>query len=395
MKTSLLSAVLLLCMSGCMLHEYELISGKPRDRTFNREQHGKDGHADRPAVPAPDTSVYFCAVRFRDGYAWQRDTAYGSEPYELLLWKDGVQVLGISSQNSSCTSPDHDTHHIISGHLYTERSDLSETSIGRDGEVVASFQGREFLVGLLPDGDDIYTLSQRRDGSGFSFRRNGEVLLAKDGATAFGSMVNPSYGPTGALYMDAGEICFCYHSGKGVLRRYYCVRGGVEEDVAVPEGRDIHDMKSVDGKVHLATVDISGYYTMNCNIWAPGGSVVTAGYMGYGSSTFTGIYDMTAGRLLRVQNGEAEIYCTEGGWWTVTAIDGGIRIRSSGTEDRTETDCYFLSPACAVTAGDRLVYAVSPRQEGAFPKILTGGSMQEVKVHGFISRVAVEISPAS
>ena len=99
MKTSLLSAVLLLCMSGCMLHEYELISGKPRNRTFNREQHGKDDHADRPAVPAPDTSVYFCAVRFRDGYAWQRDTAYGSEPYELLLWKDGVQVLGISSQN--------------------------------------------------------------------------------------------------------------------------------------------------------------------------------------------------------------------------------------------------------------------------------------------------------
>ena len=78
MKTSVISALLLLCLGGCILHDYGLNSGPPRSATA-----GRDGTAvrdenpeDGPSVPQKnDTSIYLCAVQFDESYEWQRDTA--------------------------------------------------------------------------------------------------------------------------------------------------------------------------------------------------------------------------------------------------------------------------------------------------------------------------------
>ena len=70
-------------------------------------------------------------------------------------------------------------------------------------------------------------------------------------------------------------------------------------------------------------------------------------------------------------------------------------IRPSTGASRTEADSYFLSPSCAVLIGDRFIYSVSPRAEDGFPKLWDGEKYVEVPVHGYVSRVAVEISPAS
>ena len=243
MRTSILIALLPFLAGGCILLDNDLNSGPPRAGTFFRG-HGDDGEQEGGGeiVRQADTSIYFCAVRFDDDYVWQRDTAYGSVPYELLLFKDFEQILSIKSSEASCISPDHDTHHIIDGHLYTEYSNLTRTTIGRDGAVILDFSGREFLKGLMPHDGDIYTLTEKRDGNGFNFRKNGELLFTKSGGSVFGGMDDPSYGPTGALYFDRGDLTFCYWTGKGALRKYFRVRNGTEEEeITKFSGKEVTD----------------------------------------------------------------------------------------------------------------------------------------------------------
>ena len=399
MKTSVISALLLLCLGGCILHDYGLNSGPPRSATA-----GRDGTAvrdenpeDGPSVPQKnDTSIYLCAVQFDESYEWQRDTAYGSEPYTILLFKNFEPVLAIRSESSACTSPDHDTHHIIDGHLYTECSDLERTCIGRDGAEVVSFEGREFLKGLLPQGEDIYSLSQRRDGHGFTFRKNGELLFSKAEGTPFGGMNDPSYGPTGALYLEGGKPCFCYWTGEGNKRRLYRVLDGVDEEITVTDPGAVTDMKSGGGKAAVTAIDIQGYSPVSCSLWLLYSGPATTGLISSGSTYLYGIYYAAVNRLIHVSYQETALYCNDRKWFAVTERDdGSIEFHDSDYVRISDSGCHFLSPACAAICGDKLIYALSPRAGGGFPKVRIGEAVEELEIHGFISRVAVEISPAS
>lgn len=397
MRTSILIALLPFLAGGCILLDNDLNSGPPRAGTFFRD-HGDDEAQEGgdEAVRQADTSIYFCAVRFDDDYVWQRDTAYGSVPYELLLFKDSEQILSIKSSASSCISPDHDTHHIIDGHLYTEYSNLSRTTIGRDGIVILDFSGREFLKGLMPHDGDIYTLTERRDGSGFSFRKNGEILFTKSGGSLFGGMDDPSYGPTGALYFDRGDLTFCYWTGKGALRKYFRVRNGTEEEeITKFSGKAVTDIKPQNGYLLAAGTELKNCTPVSCSLWILPADIVTAGVMKSGSRSFSGIYYRGEGRLQEICEGDATVYCSDCGWSAVSAKGADVGIRSSTGASRTEADSYFLSPSCAVLIGDRFIYSVSPRAEDGFPKLWDGEKYVEVPVHGYVSRVAVEISPAS
>lgn len=398
MKTSnaVIFAALILLPGSCIFREYGLNSGPSRAECFYRDPHGhgKDSIS-RPLQS--DTAIYFCAVSFSSGYEWQRDTAYGSEPYELLFYRDSKPVLSISSRNSGCISPDHDTHHIIGGHLYTEHSGPASTSIGRDGEEILNFTGREFLKGLLPDGEDIYTLGQRRDGNGFTFRKNGEVVLAKSGCVLFGGMDNPSYGETGALYLDRGDITFFYWTGKGSLRRYFRVRNGKEEEITQFSGVEYSDMKPYNGMPLAAGYDMDGYSPVSCNLWILPPEIITAGLMRKGNSTFSGIFRRSSGELLEICDTEAAIYCSDKAWYAIEGPDndGNIRMNGYKGERHVEEDCHFLSPGCAVLCGDKFIYGLSSRKKNGYPKIWTGKEFENVEINGYISRVAAVINPAS
>ena len=196
------------------------------------EQAGPDEPGPAPGpVFQLDTTVYYSAVRFPDGYDWQRDTAYGSVPFELLLYRDFEPALTLPSGPDACFVPDPDRHHLAGGHLYTERMADGQTRIGRDGVELFRFPGREYLVGLLEDGEDLYTLSRPAKGDGFTFRRNGDVLLRQPSGTPFGSLTDPSYGPSGALYRDQEQVCFCYASGKGPQQTFHAVRDGLAQQL--------------------------------------------------------------------------------------------------------------------------------------------------------------------
>lgn len=390
-----MTLLLPLCLTGCIFLDYGLNPGPSRLESGGRGGNGESEEGPA-AVPRADTSIYICAVQFDDSYEWQRDTAYGSEPYTILLFKNFEQVLSISSAGSTCTSPDHDTHHIIDGHLYTEYSGMSSTSIGKDGVEAVNFPGREFLKGLLPSGDDIYSLSQRRDGHGFSLRKNGQLLFSREEGTAFGGMNDPSYGPTGSLYLDGGQLCFCYWAGEGKLRRLYIVRDGMEEEIMVPDVSSVSDMKSIDGDVTVTDIDIYGYKPVGCSVWNMESGTVTAGLFSYGNTYRYGIYYAGSQELIHVSYQETTLYLSEEGWFAIAEKDGGaIEFCNSAYERTTDDGCYFLSPACADPCGKELAYGLSSRSSGGRPKVRIGEKSRELEVHGFISRVAVEINPAS
>ena len=113
------------------------------------------GPEDPAPAPPPDTTVWLSAVRFPKDYDWQRDTAYGTAPFELVLYRDFAPELVLSFGPDACFVADPDRHHILSGHLYTERIADGCTRIGRDGRELFRFGQREFLVGLLEDGNDL------------------------------------------------------------------------------------------------------------------------------------------------------------------------------------------------------------------------------------------------
>lgn len=87
-----------------------------------------------PAPPVPDTILYASAVRFPDDYDWQRDTAYSTVPFELILYRDDDPVLTLAWDAEACFGPDPDRHHLLDGHLYTDRMSGAQTRVGCDGK---------------------------------------------------------------------------------------------------------------------------------------------------------------------------------------------------------------------------------------------------------------------
>ncbi|NLZ19410.1 MAG: hypothetical protein GXY24_03975 [Bacteroidales bacterium] len=350
---------------------------------------------DTPAPPpaTPDTVLYLSAVRFPDDYDWQRDSAYGSVPFELILYRDEVPVLTLAWDAEACFSPDPDRHHLIGGHLYTERMCGGQTRVGRDGEELFRFDGREFLVGLLPDGNNVYTLSRKTSGSGFSYRKNGIVLMESGSGTPFGDLSDPSYAPTGALYRDGGALVFCYRDGAEICG----VRDGKPDLLArQAPGRTFPDCKLRDGQEHLLQADLPGFHLQDGRLWIhPAGDIVTGYFTAdrpWGFSGWMAMPDDTFPRLLCRK--EATIYYSPEGTFAVEAdAEGGVRWYGPGGSGASEVPARFFCPTCATVSGGRLVLALTPLDTAFPPHVLWGTQRREIPVNGYISALAVELSP--
>ena len=118
--------------------------------------------------------------------------------------------------------------------------------------------------------------------------------------------------------------------------------------------------------------------------------------MASGDSHFSGAFSRVSYRVEWICGSEAEVYCSETSAYAVADDrQGGISIFRSGDELMHESGRMFLSPACAVLCGERMFCALSHQEGGGNPEIWEGGKKREVEVHGYVSRVAVEVSPAS
>ncbi len=299
MKTSFLFPLLLmLAATGCeqlepgisLRRSGDLLSRKERGRT--PRSGGVTDSTGAPVVIPPD-GLFVTAVAYPEGYDWRRDTARGSVRGRVLLLRlrDGADagpgpgaetspaafdtILALEAGAGRAVSLDADRHQFTGGHLYTQCITEVGTIHRRDGQTVLISQEKEYLRGILTldhtagnsegtspsgsAGEALYTLSQRLDGEGgFVLRRGWKPLLIRTGGRIHGSLGEPSFGRSGALFADGGEACFFYENPEG---EWILVRSGDgpagtagrdvrEEPVALPEGiNQLYDIRCYDGVI--------------------------------------------------------------------------------------------------------------------------------------------------
>lgn len=349
MKKTIGLMLILSALSGCVresggIHKLEAFGDR-----FVESSRG--GGVPVHAQPHADTVLYMTAVEFPEGYDWRRDTSRGDVRGRLVLFRDSLRILDFPAGAGCAASLDPDLHHFAGGHIYTESCTADETVIGRDGEVLFSYPGRELLCGLLVEGDDIYTLGRSRSGAGFSLRRNGEELFSRpDGGIAALFSSNPSY-LSGALYRDHGHLYFSYWrplDGDGDTRLWYVVEDGAESRVEVPDGR-MYDIRIRDGAPVITPLKFS-----------------PLGVYSYYEGTWKDVVVVS-------RDGRLTVYSPL--WPTYVGIDPLM---------------LFLSFRNACLSGHRLYIAMNPIEEGGRPFLWRDGEiMYHIGVNGFVTEVSL------
>ncbi len=184
----------------------------------------------RPGVGGESgkTDVYVTALDYPDDYNWRVDSEKGSVKCSLIVYQNGNPYMKVPVGDEYEISSDPDMHRMENGHLYTDFSTDSETVIKRDGKVVARYAGREMICDLLEYEDDVYTLGHSRDGAGFTYRKNGEILLERAGGRSFGT-----------LHYSGDTIAFAFMetigSAEASIERYYLSVNAEVRQTAVRE----------------------------------------------------------------------------------------------------------------------------------------------------------------
>lgn len=361
--------------------------GKMRDDCNRRYGALRDSRGTVPSESGPDTTLYFTTVSFPEDYDWQRDSAWGAVSFRITLYKDFEPVLSILSDTCRFIRPDPDLHHIIDGHLYTECTLGGSTVIACDGLEVLRLPGKELLRGLYPDDGGLYSLSQPRDGGGFSLRRDGEVIFMSGSGQLFGSMTDPSYGPGGALYRDRGSIRFCFREGNGSGMQYYSYTpDGDAVALNAPTGT-VNDMKSVSGMAVFAT-ERAGSSSIEDSRVLPTGTA-KAVISGWIDGKFTGTVREDGSGAREISPVKAAVHSPE----TAVSDEGGMITLWKGGDAVFVSDgaCFFF-PGCLSVSGDSYALGLTGRGSGPRPYMVRNGRTVPVDVYGYIGDVELQVN---
>ncbi len=194
--------------------------------------------------------TYITVFDYPEGYDWRKDPERGTVRCSLVVYADGSPVMKLPVGDAYEVSSDPDMHRMAGGHLYTDFSTDSQTVIKKDGKEIMRYDGREMICGLVADGDDVYTLGHPRSGEGFSYRKNGEVIISRSRGRSFGRLHQAAdssirFAFSEPIAADGGE-----------LERYYVSTDGKVSQTAVREDvKKVWDVVSYGDEVcYLASV---------------------------------------------------------------------------------------------------------------------------------------------
>ena len=398
MRKVILYLLVLVLVPACESPDWFSPFNNPRSQVMAPLYYPDSRPGPNPGVAAGDTSVFVSGVRVPSGYDWQRDTAIGLGRGELVLFKDMKEVLALPTGYAECVSTDPDTHHIIQGHLYSEFSTLERTVVKRDGETVLEYDGREFLVGLLEKDGVFYTLGRLRSGDGFTYRKNGEILLYVEDGLPYGSFLDSSYPETGALYLDGGKVYFAYRSNR-FGRSSHIVEDGKDNLVDVfAQSISMEDVKIIGGKLYCVGIvpgsgilqyrnytgnptAESSYVWTSCRVIGSGSKVI---YAGTGRSQYA---SGSSTLLLAADTGSVSV--KDSGDWFFCLDEDTLYLNPSAYEGY-----YFFSSSCVAYCGGKAYEALTP-QDGSSPFLRVAGKEYEIGLNGFLTAVGVFVSPPS
>ena len=308
------------------------------------------GCSTRESFPA-DTVVYVTGVEFDKDYDWRKDTLYGSAGGRIFLMRDGKRIVEIEAGGDTHASTSADKHHLVEGHVYTEFCDASLTYIGKDGQELFSFTGREALRGLIVDGDDIFTLGQGLDGQGLALRRNGETVFSCKEGNVSGQMLDRNEYPSGALYMDGGHMYFSYwrpETAGSPRKSWFIVEDGMETQVSAgPYG--LYDIRVSEGSLNIeaktASQSIYSRFSDNCLV--------------------------------------------------IAYQDGTLMLKAPGMRNAeiTTEKYFYFSFRNSCMFGNTLYVALTPFEKGKAPFIWKNGAVYETDINGFLTGISVSVLP--
>ena len=364
---------------SCSLLDPPLSFGNPRaeDQHRSRPPHGEITEDLR------DTLFIVSAVCFPESYDWQRDSAYGNVSCTLRLFCGEREMLSIPAGPGTTVSASPDGHHIIDGELYTVYADPGGTYIGRGGTPLAHWVEKEYIVGLLPSGNDVFTLGLCQDG-GLAFRCNGREHFRDAGGVPFGGFGSDTYGPGGALYMDGGSVCFAYcRDGSEAV----FVRDGEKDGPPFsPSESTVLDARYINGAkcVLYNQAGTSRIFQNGTYITLNRIRFIDAGLVELGGTLFCAGWCMNS-----YTESECRILC-----------DGSIFYFLHGSPERLYfcgaqyvplyldqyPGCRFFGRNCARALNGNLAVALTPR-DGSAPFVSYKGTRTEYPVHGFLSGI--------
>lgn len=358
------------------------------------------------------TVTYVTAVEYPDGYDWRVDMEKGSVKCSLVVYADGLPMMKVPVGNVYETSSDPDMHRMEGGHLYTDYSTDSETVIRKDGKEILRYDGREMICGLLVEGDDVHTLGHPRQGEGFTYRINGEVVIGRDAGRSFSR-----------LYRDDSSICFAFCepvlSLKDTISRYYHVADGNISQAAVREDvRKVWDVISHGGEVcYLASVvGISspvlfrsgkmcaldmpeGSDMLTCRIVADGEVVCVEGlYTCPRKPVTSGLWDGSGKASLFEYGMTVSSICMNGDG--ICCVLNGPTSRLKGVIYRCGEISYMpagyasvgSSPAAVV---DGIFHVGLSSLSGGKPVVWKDGNICQLDMNGYISTISTNKGQAS
>ncbi len=350
--------------------------------------------------------VYVTAMEYFDRYNWLSDPGRGEVKCSLAVYADGIPMMKIPVGDRYEVSSDPESHRIVNGHLFTDYVSENETVIKKDGKALIRYSGREMICGLVERGDGVYTLGHNLEGDGFSYRKNGEVLLERAGGDSFGS-----------LYEYGDSLFFAFRepvaSEEELLERYYCSVDGVVSQVAVREDvKRVWDVALYKGEVCyvallvgipapvLVTYEGMQALTMppssemlDCRIITAGDSLYVEGSFQRDGMEITGGLWYSDGRSFPFALGmTAASSCTyENAACFVLnpspPYNKGVIYMSSTANPMPDGFAVMGSRTCSVSSG--LLHVGLSSLSGSSPAIWRDGHLIPLEINGFITSVSV------
>lgn len=393
--------VALLLVVACTSLEMES-SRKLRSDCFNRNTRQRVIPKEGEMLPN-DTTLFYSVVQFDKSYDWRRDSLMGEAHFSIDYFVDNEHILSIGSKDFAVSDPD--THHILYGSLFTQKSSADSTFISKNGRLFLKYKGRELLKGMLIINEDIYTLCSLRSGKGFTYRKNGELIFTHNDGYIMGDMNDASYPDTGALYIDNDKRCFCYYTISNGRNRYFSVINDKEKELDISKAVD--DIKLINGK-EISTN--CGYNVEDARLWRRGNSYVISAYI---QNQCSGIIN-EKGEMTRLCQEKATmlvgksklygVFTTEDG--LVVNCSVGINIKGNATGDMVKKsldlatksreeygNSFVLSPSCISICDDTPLIAITSIGNSPQSNILVGEDMIPLSLNGYVSRVYMSISP--
>ena len=403
----MLVAAALMTMISCGIHE---IGGEGKGNTGGGIWGGPVGGG-QGGSGGFHSVCYMTALDYKKGYDWHSDQARESVKCSLVVFADGVPVMKVPVGADYETGSDPDMHRIIGGNLYTDYSSDSETIIKKNGDHLFSYHGPESLCGLEVIDEDIYTLGQSRSGDGFTFRKNGGIIMERVGASLIGELVN-----------DHDSLCFAFYeqikTADGVVGRYYTSVNGKVTQIAVRDDiKTVWDILTLkDRTIYLASLTgvrspvlfdgdaminlpvPTGYYMVSCRLFLLEEGIGVEGLCRHNNGKcLSAIW--VDGRLCASFPEEEISSLTVDGNGVCCAMNP-FRKGSAGVIYRTEElfdmpENYSVISASCIKVIDGILHVGLSSLEGGKPLVWKDGQIDSLNVNGFISSIRTESSSGS